>query len=122
MAPRMIAKGPIKRWINFIEMNPNLSTSNFENAKGVMYRGNYCLPWSHHTHSLNNLGIRRQQCFYWTNESESLIENREPEFALMGIQILLTTYVLRNPDETSITTSDVRDVINTVVEFTGGYQ
>lgn len=118
----MIASGPIARWIRFIELNPNITAANFDNARGIKYRGNNCLPWSYDTRTLNNISDRRSRCFYWTNSGVSLLDEQTPEFALMNLRVALTGYLLKNPDDTFVTAKDVAGVLQAVEEYTGESQ
>lgn len=114
----MLAKSVITRWINFIEQNPNLSADNFRTARGIKYRGTEVYPWSMRTNSLFGCSKRAQQCFYWTVNGSGIVDARTTEEdcnnVLTFVQIELTKYKLKNPDETIVTGKQIGATIQAI--------
>jgi hypothetical protein len=121
MAPRMLGNGVIKRWIKFIEKNPNLTVDNYTEAKGIVYRGIEVLPWSTRSRSLIGASIRTRQCYYWTLRGDSIVDCDTTEddvrVVLMYVQIELSKHVLKNPDDSVVNTKQISEIIQAITRL-----
>ncbi len=116
----MIANGPIDRWIKFIEINPTLDSNNLDEAKGVTYRGVLTYPWSKKSGKIAD-GIRTRQCYFWTNDGESLTDKVESTQAMTHVKVALIRFVISNPDDTNVTGNRINEVLQTIIELKDGY-
>ena len=120
-APRMLGNGVIKRWIRFIEENPNLTVDNYTKAKGIKYRGIEVLPWSARNLSLFGASLRTRQCYYWTAKGHSLVDydttEDEVRTILMYVQIELSKHVLKNPDESVVNMKQISETIQAITRL-----